>query len=249
MAFDKTSSTYALGFALAICLVGSVMVSTTAVVLRPKQQENRLIDQQVNILRVARLYEPGISVPEVFAERIEAQVIDFDSGDVLEGVDALSFDLESGGVTQLPTDQDIAGIKSRPLYGLAYVVRDEAGAIEHFVIPVHGYGLWSTMYALVALEADGNTITAIRYYQHGETPGLGGEIENPRWTAQWEGKRIYDDEGQVAFRLGKSPAGAPEHHVDALSGATLTTLGVSNSIRYWFSDAGYKKYLDRVTRG
>lgn len=250
MAYDKNSSTYALGFALVICLIGSILVSTTAVVLRPKQQENRLVDQQVNILRVAGLYEPGINVPAVFAERVRPQVVEFETGEVVaEGEEALGFDLQADGVVRLGADEDVAGIKSRPRYGLAYQVLDEGGETETFVIPVHGYGLWSTMYALIALESDANTVAGIRFYQHGETPGLGGEVDNPRWTAQWQGKRVYDDAGEVALSASKAQASAPEHHVDALSGATLTTKGVDGTIRYWFSDAGYGKYLDRVRRG
>ncbi len=248
MALNKDSKVYTLAIALAICLAGSVLVSTAAVVLKPRQEANRALDRQVNILKVAGLYAPGIDVGEVFAERVEPQVIEFASGEVATDIDPATFDPAKYEVP-LSNAEDIAGINSAPRYGLVYLVRDEQGEVSRYVLPVHGYGLWSTMYAFLALEADGSTVSSISYYQHAETPGLGGEVENPRWTSQWEGKEIYDASGDVAFSLVKGGASADnEHGVDALAGATLTSNGVTNTIRYWMSDAGYKPFLDKVTR-
>jgi Na+-transporting NADH:ubiquinone oxidoreductase subunit C len=106
------------------------------------------------------------------------------------------------------------------------------------------------MYAFLALEADGNTVSGISYYQHAETPGLGGEIGNPRWVAQWPEKKIYGSDGDVAFRLVRGGAPSDDAYgVDALAGATLTSNGVTNTIRYWLSDAAYKPFLEKSTRG
>lgn len=255
MALDKNSKTYTLGVALIICLVGSVLVSTAAVMLRPLQQANQVIDRQINILRVGGLYSPGIDVRAVFAARVEAKVIDFATGEVVPEIDAATFD-PSAAVRDpamrvaLPRNEDIAGIGARAKYGLVYLIRDEAGAVDRYVLPVHGYGLWSTMYAFLALEADANTVSAISYYQHAETPGLGGEIENANWVSQWSAKQIYSAAGDVAFRLVRGGAPADDvHGVDSLAGATLTSNGVTNTIRYWLSDAAYKPFLDKATRG
>jgi Na+-transporting NADH:ubiquinone oxidoreductase subunit C len=248
MALNKDSKVYTLAIALAICLAGSVLVSTAAVVLKPRQQANQAQDRQVNILKVAGLYEPGIDVGAVFEARVEPKVIEFATGEEAADIDPVSFD-PAKYETSLSSAEDIAGINSMPRYGLVYLVRDEAGEVSRYVLPVHGYGLWSTMYAFLALEADGNTVSSISYYQHAETPGLGGEVENPRWTSQWTGKEIYDDAGKVVFSLVKGGAGAGnEHGVDALAGATLTSNGVTNTIRFWLSDAGYKPFLEKATR-
>lgn len=248
MALNKDSKVYTLAIALVICLVGSILVSTAAVVLKPRQQANRALDRQVNILKVAGLYEAGIDVGAVFAERVEPKIIEFASGDVIEDMDPASFD-PAKYQQPLSNSEDVAGINSQSRYGLVYLVRDEQGEVSRYVLPVHGYGLWSTMYAFLALEADGNTVSSISYYQHAETPGLGGEIENPRWTAQWDGKQVYGEDGKVAFSLVKGGASADnEYGVDALAGATLTSNGVTNTIRFWLSDAGYKPFLENATR-
>ena len=131
-----------------------------------------------------------------------------------------------------------------------YLVRDKDDKISRIVVPIHGYGLWSTMYAFLALESDADTVAGISYYQQAETPGLGGEVENPRWAAQWEGKEIYGEDGDVAFRLVRGGASPDDKYgVDALSGATLTSKGVTNSVRYWLSNSAYRGYLEKVRKG
>ena len=69
---------------------------------------------------------------------------------------------------------------------LVYELRDDAGALDLVVLPVHGLGLWSILYGFVALDADLETIRGLTYYEHKETPGLGGEVDNPRWKSLWK---------------------------------------------------------------
>lgn len=255
MALNKDSKAYTLIVAAVICLVGSVLVSTAAVVLKPQQTANRQLDRQVNILRVAGLYEPGIDVAAVFDERVEAKVIDFTTGEVAEGKDPSNFDPKAeardpANRLTLSTAEDIAGVGDHSKFGLVYLVRDKDDKISRIVVPIHGYGLWSTMYAFLALESDADTVAGISYYQQAETPGLGGEVENPRWAAQWEGKEIYGEDGDVAFRLVRGGASPDDKYgVDALSGATLTSKGVTNSVRYWLSNSAYRGYLEKVRKG
>jgi Na+-transporting NADH:ubiquinone oxidoreductase subunit C len=125
-----------------------------------------------------------------------------------------------------------------------------AGGIEKLVIPVRGYGLWSTLYGYLALEGDLETVAGLGFYDQKETPGLGGEVDNPLWKAKWPGVQLYDEAGDPAVHLVKkrSPDGsdAAAHEVDALSGATITTRGVQNLVRFWTSDLGYGPYLKRL---
>ena len=83
---------------------------------------------------------------------------------------------------KLTADQNVAKIGRRANLATVYLVSDDNGVLQRIIIPVHGAGLWSTMYAFVAVKPDGNTVDAITYYEQGETPGLGGEVQNPRWT-------------------------------------------------------------------
>ena len=91
--------------------------------------------------------------------------------------------------------------------------------------------------------SDRNTIKGISFYEHKETPGLGARIEEPKWRATWKGIHSYDDKGEVA--TGVTKAGNPKDNwVDGISGATLTSRGVSNMIQFWLGEQGYKPYLD-----
>lgn len=253
---SKESKTRTVMVALAACLVCSIGVSAAAVLLKPRQEANRLEDKHKNILQVIGLYEPGMSVAEAF-EQVETQLIDLDSGEFVQGqdIDPMTYDMYAAAKdpkqsVAIAGDQDIASIKRKAKYATVYLLRKPDDSIQYVILPVHGYGLWSTLYGFIALEGDGNTVVGLSFYQHGETPGLGGEVDNPKWKAMWPGKKVYGSNGDVALRLvkGSVEPGSPgaENHVDALSGATLTSRGVTNLLQYWLSDQGYKPFLGQL---
>jgi Na+-transporting NADH:ubiquinone oxidoreductase subunit C len=109
------------------------------------------------------------------------------------------------------------------------------------------------MYAYVAVDADLNTIRGVSFYEHGETAGLGGEIENPRWQEGWQDKELYDQGSDVVLDFVKNRAqSSPEeqiHQIDALSGATLTTQGVENMMQFWFGEHGFKPFFEQLRSG
>ena len=113
-----------------------------------------------------------------------------------------------------------------------------------YIFPIEGKGLWSTLYGFLAVNKDLNTVEGIIFYAHGETPGLGGEIENPRWTGLWPGKKVFDKDGSPAISVvkGQAKPGDP-YQVDGLSGATITARGVMHLVRFWMGDEGYGNYL------
>lgn len=238
--------------AVSVCLVASMVVSAAAVALRPQQQLNELADKQVNILQVAGVYEPGIDVIEAF-EVFEPHVLELATGTFTDDFDAATFDdlaAASDPDLSVALTEDPAGIGRQSRYVTVYLLRDDAGAIDKIVMPIHGYGLWSTLYGFIALEANGNDIYGLQFYQHGETPGLGGEIDNPRWKALWPGKKLSDDEGELQITVAKSvPPAGPDFHVDALAGATLTSVGVDNLVRFWMGEAGYSLFLTNLQSG
>ena len=102
--------------------------------------------------------------------------------------------------------------------------------------------LWSTLYGFLALDARTFEIQGITFYQHGETPGLGGEIDNPKWKALWPGKRAFDENMNPVIEVVKGQASA-DNEVDGLSGATMTSRGVTNLLRFWLGENGYGPYL------
>lgn len=242
---------------LLLCLVCSVVVAGAAVGLKSKQQEQRLLDKQRNILDVAGLLVRGMSGEQVqatFAKRIEPRLLELDSGEFVPG-DAGGFDLaaalRSDATSRaLSAAEDPAGIRRRSNYAEIYLVRDESGSVSKIILPVYGTGLWSMMYAFVALDIDGNTVRGLTFYQHGETPGLGGEIQNANWRAQWIGKRLFDDNGNPAIRIVKGGARPGDiHGVDGLSGATLTANGVQNTFDFWLGEHGFGPFLQKVREG
>ncbi len=239
--------------AVAVCLVASMVVSSAAVSLRPVQEANQLKDKQINVLQVAGIYEPGIDVTEAFAA-FEPHVLELSTGNFVDDrFDPTTFDDQAAASDpdlSIALDDDPAGIGRQAQYRVVYLLRDDAGGLDKAILPLHGYGLWSTMYGFIALENNGNDIYGLQFYQHGETPGLGAEIDNPRWRALWSGKRLRDDSGEIQITVAKSqPAAGPDFYVDALAGATLTSVGVDNLVRFWMGDAGYGPFLAKMQAG
>ncbi|WP_020408768.1 Na(+)-translocating NADH-quinone reductase subunit C [Hahella ganghwensis] len=250
--------------ALALCIVCSVIVSAAAVLLKPVQVQNRTLNLKENILRAAGMLSTSPTKQEIeekFAT-ITPKLVDLDTGMYVEpsaaGYSSIeAFDQQR--VSQNPdyskslsSGEDIAGIKRREKYAKVYIVKDGAD-ISRVIIPVRGYGLWSTLYGFLALKGDGDTVVGLGFYQHGETPGLGGEVDNPNWKGQWPGKEVYDEQGDPAVKLAKGGVNpsSPDakYSVDALAGATLTSRGVENLMKYWLGEEGFKNYLDRVRSG
>ncbi len=234
---------------LAVCLVCSIIVASAAVGLRPMQIKNKELDKQSNILSVAGVDK---SVEEAFKSNIQIKLVDLETGEfapdapyeqrVAAKDPALSI--------KLTAEQDVAKIGRRANLATVYLVSDDNGQLQRIILPIHGSGLWSTMYAFVAIKADGNTIEGITYYEQGETPGLGGEVENPRWRGLWQGKKLFDAQGKPAIKVAKGQAPAnSEHVVDGLSGATLTANGVQNSFTFWLGADGFGPFLSKVRQG
>ncbi|MFA0114476.1 Na(+)-translocating NADH-quinone reductase subunit C [Vibrio sp. 10N.261.46.E11] len=252
MASNNDSIKKTLFVVIALSLVCSIIVSTAAVVLKPKQQANAVLDQQTKILEVAGIELAG-DIPALYAENIEPRLVDFATGDFVDG-DAAAYDQRKAAKDpaesiKLSAEDDIAKILRRANTGTVYLVKDGAETSK-VIIPVHGNGLWSMMYAFVAVETDGNTVSGITYYEQGETPGLGGEVENPTWRAQFVGKKLFDENHKPAIQVvkGGAPQGS-EHGVDGLSGATLTSVGVQHTFDFWLGDMGFGPFLAKVRDG
>ncbi len=246
------STTYIFIFAAALCLACSTMISAAYVGLRERQDENRLLDKQKSVLIACQKIKTGekISREEILKRfsNIEAKVIDLATGKYVEGVDPDAFDEDA--VEKVPAPKNAAQVLEIPKQVKIYRVMD-GDHLGMMVLPIYGKGLWSTLYGFLALDADGNTVRGLTYYQHGETPGLGGEVDNPKWKNRWPGRKIFGEDGSVKLHVIKGQAGpATEnpYEVDGLSGATLTSRGVSNMLQFWFGKDGYGPYLDQYRK-
>lgn len=261
MSSNKDSVAGTLKVALLLCVVCSIVISSAAVILKPYQEANKILDRNKNILAAAGMFNPQTNsdgdVASLFAQ-FTPRIVNLDSGEFLSasemtdlGIDPASYD-QRAVLTDpqfsdaIPAEQDIASLKRRVRYATVYMVANANGDIEDIVLPVSGYGLWGTMYGYLALEGDGNTVKGIGFYEQKETPGLGGEIANPRWKALWPGKQVYGDNGEVALSIVKG-SGQGVHQVDGLAGASLTSRGVDNLIEYWMGPKGFGPFLKHLS--
>lgn len=260
MSNQKDSTARTLTVALLVCLVCSVFVAGAAVALKPIQVDNRLLDKQRSILAIAGLGDPGMSASQVkalFDERIVARVVDLQSGTFTDAQDPRTFDPLRAAKDpklsdSLPSEQDIASIKRRERFSTVYLV-ERNGRLDTLILPVRGYGLWSTLYGFMAIKGDLNTVAGMGFYQHAETPGLGGEVDNPKWKALWRGKTLFDDHGSLAVKVVKGGVDPQNpnagHQVDALAGATLTSNGVNNLLHFWLGEQGFGPFIAKLRAG
>lgn len=251
----RHNATYTILFAGAVCIVCAILVSSAAVSLADLQAQNAKLDMQKNVLLAAGLAKADEKLsPEQIGQRfaaVKAVVVDLETGEEVSDVDPATYDQQKAKndpamSREAPPNEAV--IKRLPKYAVVYHVVDDAGNIEMVVLPVEGYGLWSTLLGFLALDADTTTIRGITYYSHGETPGLGGEVDNPAWKAHWPGRKAFDANWRPSIEVIKGQAGPAEqdpHHVDGLTGATLTSRGVTHMMDFWLGENGFGPYLEK----
>jgi Na+-transporting NADH:ubiquinone oxidoreductase subunit C len=246
---------------LGVCLVCSFLVSTTAVTLYNKQNANKRIEKIKNILIAGDLFTKNANVAEIYQKKVKPFLIELETGDKVnetelnEELNIERFDIKEISNhpkygKEISQKNDVASIKRMPRYMVVYLVETESREMEKVILPVYGKGLWSTMYGFLALEKDLKTVSGITFYEHGETPGLGGEIENPRWTGIWKGKIAFDETGNMILEILKGSVDPSRkeaiHQIDGISGATITTRGVYQLTKFWLGPEGYQPFLDKL---
>lgn len=244
--------------AVQLCLTCSVVVSALAVGLKGIQEKQKERFRQQSILEAAGLWEDGADPGELYKDLINPVVVDLQTKSVSDRYKANDKSLELGALLRNPenydkldTAEDVAGIMKREAYSVVYEVREgnkQTGPLKTVVLPIRGRGLWSTLYGFIALDmteaSKGSAdlkVAGLTYYKHGETPGLGGEVDNKLWKSKWPSKLIFDDSWNVKIEVAKNAS--TDYQVDGLSGATLTSNGVTNMLKFWLGDDGFGPYL------
>ena len=240
-----------------LCVVCSVIVSGAAVGLRPIQQVKKAEFEKKNILLAAGLIKESesVSAEQINAEyedNITVELIDLDTGEPAVDSEITLENYDQRAASKDPEKSSeatgLTSIARRERYSRVYLINKD-GKTQLVVLPIYGKGLWSTLYGFVAVERDAsdklNQIAGLTFYSHAETPGLGGEVDNPAWKEKWQGKRVRNDGGEVQLAVIKGVAKS-EFEVDGLSGATITSNGVTNTIQYWMSDEGFGKFLANI---
>ena len=242
-----------LGVVLAIAFVCALLVSAVSVGLRPLQQANVEAERRAKLeLVLDALTDIG---REQTIESLEVRIVELASGRYDDTQDVATFNPQTaigkpGGSVVIPGDVDIAGIKRRALYARVYLARDSSNLVELIILPVYGRGYQSTLRAWLVLDGDTRTVQALKFYQHGETPGVGARIDEPEWEALWQGVPIYDEDGVLRIGVNIHAEGGSDgysgYRVDGISGATRTSQGVDQLLRFWLGDFGFAPYLQRL---
>ncbi|PCJ64709.1 MAG: Na(+)-translocating NADH-quinone reductase subunit C [Candidatus Hydrogenedentota bacterium] len=256
---QRNSVGYIIGFAAAVCIVCSVLVSATATLLKDRQIMNQRMDKQMKVLSVSGLVEPGVkpSMEEIeafFSDRIDVLIINMKTGEVdtESDLDSSTYDpikAAKNPASSHKVDKNLSKVSRVPDRIPVYVIKDEEGNPNLYVLPVEGMGLWGFLYGFLALDTDIRTIQGLTFYKHKETPGLGAEVDNPNWKAKWPGRLAFDEEWVPRIGVIKGPAGSVDeapYAVDGLSGSTLTSNGVTNLLRFWLGDNGFGPYLSNL---
>jgi Na+-transporting NADH:ubiquinone oxidoreductase subunit C len=207
-----------------ITIMLGTLLSMAATSLKDRQDFNVEIDIKKNILK-------SLDIPEDKSQKLTSDEIQtlYDERIKTMMVDENGEESDSGTL---------------PVY-----VKTDNGVNSGYAIPISGKGLWSTIYGYLALNTDGKTIKGITFYKHGETPGLGGEVEKAWFTENFRGKSIVDPEGNlvgVQIVKGVVAENDPEayHKVDGISGSTMTTKGVNIFIEQ--DIATYEPFLRKL---
>ncbi|CUJ83136.1 Na(+)-translocating NADH-quinone reductase subunit C [Ruegeria denitrificans] len=246
-----------LGVLAGVALVCSILVSVSTTTLRPIQERNEALQRYRNVVSLTGLVDAEADDDTIFevVAQLDARVVDLGTGEFAADIDPASVDArlavnDPDSSTAIPAAEDIARLGRRANHEVVYLVWQDQD-LSRIIFPIEGQGMWSTIYGFLALESDLNTIAAVSFYEQAETAGLGDQIEDAEWQAQWQGRKMYDDEGNVQFRVSGgivSPSSATAaYEVDGLTGATITGNGVTNLVHYWFSPHGYGAFLSKIS--
>ena len=263
---QRDSVPHTIRVAVVLCLVCAMVVSAAAVLLRPRQLDNRAAEERKNILIAAdNLFDPvpvsaggkghtNADIPKLFA-RVEQKVVDLAGSDWYvdqpEGFIQREAMQDKRFSDVVPGSVDFASIKRREKLSNVYLVMQD-GRVDQVVLPIRGYGLWSTLWGFISIDLqtlkegpEHATVRGLTFYEHKETPGLGGEVDDSDWKRSWNGKHLFDADWNVIIEVAKRTT-EPDHQVDALSGATVTSDGVTNMMRYWLGSEGFGPFLQKL---
>ncbi len=261
---NTESTRYTIVFAAVVCVACALVVATSAVGLRSKQEANQLVFRQKNVLLAAGLVQSDETLTDgevraKFERNIRVRLVDLATGEYMADgkLDVETYDqrrARNDPALSRAAAPNAAKVARLPTFGAVYLVRADGkdAPVEQVVLPIEGIGMWGTLYGFLALDRDGRTIRGLTFYDQKETPGLGGEISNPRWQALWVGRQAFDAGWEPKITVIKGNAGPPAqdpHRVDAISGATITSNGVSRLVGFWLSRDGYGPYLQRFREG
>ncbi len=227
------SNRYIFVFSTVLIVVVAVLLSAAAMLLQPLQQRNVEIEKKQSILASINIEASRKDAEKMYDKYITSSFVVNAKGDKVEGVDAFGVDMAAE--IRKPLDE-----RNFPVY--VSTLDDGSSKV---IVPVRGKGLWGPVYGYISFNDDYNTIFGATFNHDKETPGLGAEIATRAFQKQFDGKKIFDDQGNftsILIRKGGAAPGDP-HAVDAISGGTLTSKGLEATIKDCLS--GYIAYFKK----
>jgi Na+-transporting NADH:ubiquinone oxidoreductase subunit C len=236
--------------AFLVAAVCALMVSGATVLLRPIQAANRAAEEQARIEALVRGIPGMADLLQQSGGTLSTVVIDLEDGRAAQDVTPATLNAalaDTGNWTALEAGTDLAGLGQRPDYAQIFLLR-QGDDISLVLLPMTGKGYGGRIDAILAIEGDMNTIAGIAITNHSETPGLGGRIEDSSWQSAFPGTQLYDDGGELRFNVARGEA-STDYQVDGITGATRTTRGISNMVRFWLGPEGYGPLIAAIQRG
>lgn len=238
----------------AVALLAALTVSTAAVILQPIYQEQESLRRQASMKNLLeKIPSLATLLSASNADTFESRLVNLDTGCYETDVDLATFDArlaESDPALSRElsaVDGQKPLLKRRSNYEIVHLLFNDDG-LQLSILPVHGPGYQSTLYAWLVLAADLNTIVALNVYEHADTPGIGSRVEDENWQRMWQDKQLFDTSGNVAISVVQNSA-QTRLEVDAISGATRTSNGVGNMVRFWVGDYGFGPFLTLLKTG
>lgn len=238
----QQSNIYIIVYSAVLTVILGLLLSGSAQVLGPWQQEAMALDKKKQILgAVISADEIAAMTPEqvneFYATRISSTVVDISGSEITEG-GVTAEKVEIAKDYKKPADQ-----RQYPVF--IYHAKGNPEDVESYIFPLYGAGLWDAIWGYLALDTDMNTIGGITLAHAAETPGLGARITEGEVQARYVGKKIFDDAGQlIAVQMMKGEGkdySSDLHKVDGMSGATITANGVNNMLKAYMGH--YEAYI------
>ena len=240
----RQSNTYIIIFTLITTVFVGGTLAVTSILLGPRQALSIEYDTKSQILGAVMNFSKEDDVLSIYDQRINSLVVNYKGEEVKT---------DAKGQPLVAEKMDVAkNYKLKPEERLfpvfKYVSAEDSTKIEAYILPVYGNGLWDRIWGFVALDNSVETIKGVSFGHKAETPGLGARIsDDPVVSQRFEGKKIYDNSGElVSVSMVKGEKGEPldEHHVDGMSGATMTAVGVNKMLMEYLTC--YESYFNKV---
>ncbi|HNP94947.1 MAG TPA: NADH:ubiquinone reductase (Na(+)-transporting) subunit C [Cyclobacteriaceae bacterium] len=240
----RQSNTYIVIFTLITTVFVGGTLAVTSILLGPQQAKSIEYDTKSQILSAVMQLSDKDDVLGIYERRIQSLVVNYKGEEVTT---------DSKGQPLVAEKVDVSknyklSREERLLPVFKYMSESDPNKVEAYILPLYGNGLWDRIWGFMALGEQLETVKGVSFGHKAETPGLGARIsDDPVIAERYQGKKIYDDKGKlVSVSMVKGEKGEPldEHHVDGMSGATMTGNGVNRMLMEYLTC--YESYFKKV---